>query len=44
MKPKEKTEKKLNFFGKIYPLFNNEDNFIQIDEEEIRFGLSKLNP
>ena len=40
-KRKEKIVRKLNF-GKFILCSNNEDNFIQIDEEEIRFWIIKV--
>ena len=34
----------IDFFGKFILCSNNEDNFIQIDENEIRFWVLKINP
>ena len=40
-KGKDKIE--TNFFGKFILCSNNEENFIQIDEKEIRYGVIKVN-
>ena len=41
---KGKDREKIDFFGKFILCSNNEDNFIQIDENEIRFWVLKINP
>lgn len=41
---KGKDREEVEFFGKFILCSNNEDNFIQIDEEEIRFWILKINP
>lgn len=41
---KGKDREEVEFFGKFILCSNNEDNFIQIDEEEIRFWIRKINP
>lgn len=41
-KGKDKIE--TNFFGKFILCSNNEENFIQIDEKEIRYWVIKVNP
>lgn len=39
---KGKDKEEIEFFGKFILCSNNEDNFIQIDEEEIRFWIIKV--
>jgi hypothetical protein len=39
---KGKDREEVEFFGKFILCSNNEDNFIQIDEEEIRFWIIKV--
>ena len=41
---KGKDREEIDFFGKFILCSNNEDNFIQIDENEIRFWVLKINP
>lgn len=41
---KGKDREEIDFFGKFILCSNNEDNFIQIDENEIRFWILKINP
>ena len=41
---KGKDREEIDFFGKFILRSNNEDNFIQIDENEIRFWILKINP
>ncbi|MDY3363531.1 primase-helicase family protein [Riemerella anatipestifer] len=41
---KGKDREEIDFFGKFILCSNNEDNFIQIDENEIRFWMLKINP
>ena len=40
---KGKDREEIDFFGKFILCSNNEDNFIQIDENEIRFWVLKIN-
>ncbi len=40
---KGKDREEIDFFGKFILCSNNEDNFIQIDENEIRFWILKIN-
>ena len=42
MEAKGKDREEVEFFGKFILCSNNEDNFIQIDEEEIRFWIIKV--
>ncbi len=44
MEAKGKDREEVEFFGKFILCSNNEDNFIQIDENEIRFWILKINP
>lgn len=44
MEAKGKDREEVDFFGKFILCSNNEDNFIQIDENEIRFWVIKVNP
>ncbi len=39
---KGKDREEVEFFGKFILCSNNEDNFIQIDENEIRFWIIKV--
>ena len=41
---KGKDREEIDFFGKFILCSNNEDTFIQIDENEIRFWVLKINP
>ncbi|MEG0915635.1 MAG: DUF5906 domain-containing protein [Myroides sp.] len=41
---KGKDRQEIEFFAKFILCSNNEDNFIQIDEEEIRFWIRKIRP
>jgi hypothetical protein len=41
---KGKDREEAEFFAKFILCSNNEDNFIQIDENEIRFWIRKINP
>lgn len=41
---KGRDREEIDFFGKFILCSNNEDNFIQIDENEIRFWILKINP
>ena len=41
---KGKDREEIDFFRKFILCSNNEDNFIQIDENEIRFWILKINP
>lgn len=41
---KGKDREEIDFFGKFILCSNNEENFIQIDENEIRFWVLKINP
>ncbi|BCY29415.1 DUF5906 domain-containing protein [Flavobacterium okayamense] len=41
---KGKDRQEIEFFAKFILCSNNEDNFIQIDEEEIRFWIRKVRP
>ena len=41
---KGKDREEIDFFGKFILCSNNENNFIQIDENEIRFWVLKINP
>lgn len=41
---KGKDRQEIEFFAKFILCSNNEDNFIQIDEEEIRFWIRKIKP
>lgn len=41
---KGKDREEIDFFGKFILCSNNEDNFIQIDENEICFWVLKINP
>jgi len=41
---KGKDREEVEFFGKFILCSNNEENFIQIDENEIRFWILKINP
>ena len=41
---KGKDREEVEFFAKFILCSNNEDNFIQIDENEIRFWIRKINP
>ena len=41
---KGKDREEIDFFGKFILCSNNEDNFIQIDENEIRFWVLKIKP
>lgn len=41
---KGKDREEIDFFAKFILASNNEDNFIQIDENEIRFWVLKINP
>src|SRR5690554_8211557 len=41
---KGKDRQEIEFFDKFILCSNNEDNFIQIDEEEIRFWIRKIRP
>ncbi|MGK4793192.1 primase-helicase family protein [Elizabethkingia anophelis] len=41
---KGKDREEVEFFGKFILCSNNEDNFIQIDENEIRFWIIKVKP
>ena len=41
---KGKDRQEIEFFSKFILCSNNEDNFIQIDEEEIRFWIRKIRP
>lgn len=41
---KGKDREEIDFFGKFILCSNNEDNFIQIDDKEIRFWIRKINP
>lgn len=41
---KGKDREEIDFFAKFILCSNNEDNFIQIDENEIRFWILKINP
>jgi hypothetical protein len=40
---KGKDREEIDFFGKVILCSNNEENFIQIDENEIRFWVLKIN-
>lgn len=44
MEAKGKDREEVDFFAKFILCSNNEDNFIQIDENEIRFWILKVNP
>ncbi|WP_335338980.1 hypothetical protein [Myroides odoratimimus] len=44
MEAKGKDRQEIEFFAKFILCSNNEDNFIQIDEEEIRFWIRKIKP
>lgn len=44
MEAKGKDRQEIEFFAKFILCSNNEDNFIQIDEEEIRFWIRKIRP
>lgn len=44
LEKKGKDREEIDFFGKFILCSNNEDNFIQIDENEIRFWILKINP
>ena len=41
---KGKDREEIDFFGKFILCSNNDDNFIQINENEIRFWVLKINP
>ena len=41
---KGKDREEIDFFGKFILCSNNEENFIQINENEIRFWVLKINP
>ena len=44
LEAKGKDREEIDFFAKFILCSNNEDNFIQIDEKEIRFWIIKINP
>ena len=44
MEAKGKDREEVDFFAKFILCSNNEDNFIHIDENEIRFWILKVNP
>lgn len=44
LEAKGKDRQEIEFFAKFILCSNNEDNFIQIDEEEIRFWIRKIKP
>ena len=44
LEAKGKDREEIDFFAKFILCSNNEENFIQIDENEIRFWILKINP
>jgi len=44
LESKGKDREEIDFFAKFILCSNNEENFIQIDENEIRFWILKINP
>ncbi|KFF03888.1 primase-helicase family protein [Chryseobacterium luteum] len=44
LEAKGKDKEEIDFFAKFILCSNNEENFIQIDENEIRFWILKINP